>query len=210
MSRARFGAVAFVCLATVAVTAGGCATEAAEEEQADTSSAIQRCDPYPVNPACSAPLFLQTAWERGVKDAWNDAILPAASILGCFSALRGAGLILEGTRVVAPRLLAGAAARVIGRIAEFEGCHQTALYLDRIGLTANISCMIEPRVYDADVHICMCRNECSGTPKPLAYLDRMNNCHCTKDAHEAACGIVGCSVWVTDDRSDPNYCACSR
>ena len=210
MSRVRFGAATFVCLAAMAASAGGCATEAAQEEvQAESSSAIERCDPYPTNPACSAPLFLQTAWERGVKDLWNDAILPAASILGCFSALRGAGLILEGTRVLAPRLIAGAAGRVIGKIAEFEGCHQTALYLDRIGLTANISCFLEPQLYDRTVHACMCRNECEGRPESLSYIDAMNNCHCTADAHEANCALVGgCGAWVTNDRDDPNYCAC--
>jgi hypothetical protein len=209
MSRAKFGAVTFACLSMVAMTAGGCATEAAEEERAETSSAIERCDPYPTNPACSAPLFLRRAWELGVENAWDNAIMPAVSIITCFTALRAAGAIASGTRAIAPVVLSGS--RVVELVGVLDGCKSTVSYLDRIGLPANISCFLQPQLYDARVHACMCRNECEWRPESLSYIDAMNNCHCTADAHEARCALVGgCGEWSTNDPSDPNYCACRR
>jgi hypothetical protein len=218
MNRTSFGVATFVLLATVGATAGGCATEVVEE-QAESSSAIgvQMCGEYERSSACSAPLFLQKAWELGSKNVWSDAVLPAAAILGCFSALRGAGIIVNGTRTLAPRLLSGGAAKVIKWLAEFEACHQTTLYLDRIGLGANISCFLEPLEYDAKVHQCYCQNECTAAhgSTSIGYLDNqgMRSCHCTTDAHEAACGIpfvIGCAEWSSNDANDPNYCACKR
>jgi hypothetical protein len=212
MGRKSFGAAAFVCLAFVGATSGGCASEQVVEEQAQATSEIRVCDPYPENPACSAPLFLQRAWELGVENGWENALLPAASILGCFTALRGVGMIANGTRTLAPRLL-GRGSQVVTLLAEFEGCRQTVLYLDRIGIAQNISCFIQPQLYDRDVHACMCQNGCESThgASSLSFIDAMNNCHCTNDAHQARCSLVGgCAEWVSNDRNDPNYCACMR
>ena len=213
MDRAKIGALALAFVSTLAVTAGGCASEPEAEDQAEATSAvgIQRCEQYPRNPACDAPLFLRRAWELGVENAWDNAVMPAVSIITCFSALRAAGAIAAGTRTLAPQLLSGS--RAMELIGVVDGCKSTASYLDRIGLAANISCFIEPLLYDRDVHMCMCQNGCISTngSSSLGYIDAMNNCHCTNDAHEARCSLVGgCGEWVTNVRSDPNYCACRR
>lgn len=213
MSRTKLGALALALVSMLAVIAGGCASEPVEEEQAEASSAvgIRRCEQYPRNPACSAPLFLRTAWDLAVDNAWDNAILPVANAVTCFSALRAAGAITGGIRAVAPRLVSSEGAlAVIGAV---DGCKSLASYFDRIGIAANISCFIEPLAYDRDVHMCMCQNGCISTngPSSLAYIDAMNNCHCTNDAHQARCSLVGgCGEWVTNDRDDPNYCACRR
>lgn len=213
--------ISVLAFAAVAVSAAACSVEPAEEA-AGSSSAAQTestCGEYPKNPACNAPFFLKKAWELAKEDVIANAAAPIGSAGACLAGLVAAGAAIAGTSEIPPVAVSAAAvAKGLGVIA---ACAKVTQYLDQIGLPANLSCWLEPVVYDESVFLCECRSACKAgrhnsgqfgdysAPRKFryGYMDRAgsSNCYCTDDAKEVRCQWSCADGWKSSSATD---CTC--
>ena len=213
----------FVAL-VVSVSAAACSAETADETSgssaaAQTAKSESTCGSYPKNPGCNAPFFLKKAWELGREDVVANVAAPIGEAGACLAGLVAAGVIIAGTAEVPP--VAITAAGVAESLGVLAACVAVSKYLDRIGLAANLSCWLEPVVYDEGVFLCECKEACkagrhnsgkfgdySAQRKfTYGYMDRAgtSNCFCTNDAKEARCQWSCDKGWAS---TSPTDCTC--
>jgi hypothetical protein len=219
--RPLHAAVASAVTLLLTTFVAACSSAPMEEETAMAVAEVngaQTCGSYPVNPACDERFFLRRAWEMANEEGWESALVPAGQAAACIAGLTAAKAIVLGSGGAPPvAVTAGSVAQAIGVIA---ACQGFARYLSRTGLGANLSCLFQPHIYDADVHLCHCQEECasgmrnSGTrgvgerPKryTFGYLPRLgSSCFCTDDPKEARCQWSCEDGWAS---SSPTDCTC--
>lgn len=209
-------------LAAMGVSAAACTADPVEEPSGSTTAAQTEstCGDYPKNPACNQGFFLKKAWELGQKDVIGNVAAPVGEATGCLVGLVAAGAIAAGTSEIPPVALA-AAAKIGELLGTIAACSAFAQYLDRIGLPANLSCWLQPVVYDESVFLCQCKETCKAgrsnsgrfgdysAPRRFTYgyMDRAGsyNCYCTNDAKEARCQWSCENGWKSTSATD---CTC--
>jgi hypothetical protein len=175
------------------------------------------CGDYPRNPDCDAVSFLQRAWELANENDFDNAFVPAAQAAACVAGVVAAGAATLSSDGIA----AVGVTQVAQAIGVITACRGVMVYLAKTGLARNVSCFFAADVYDRNVALCQCSEQCTSgsansgqlgdysAPQTFAYgyLARAGsaNCYCTNDAKEAEC------QWHCDDgfaSDDPQDCTC--
>lgn len=210
-------------LVGIATFSAGCAADVPDEDEgssssAQTATAATQCAPYPKNPACNAQLFLYEAVRIANEDPKANVLEPITNAKTCIRNLIAAGGVAVGTGGVGAVVVTMATA--VKGVETFYACKELGEYLDRIGLTKNISCWLEPVVNDKSVQLCECTQMCNrGVDREGAdgrlhtvklkygYLDRAGSarCYCTNDPKEVRCQW-SCSKWASTSAND---CTCA-
>lgn len=207
----------------IATFSAGCMSEAPAEDEgtsssAQTATATTQCAAYPKNPACDAQLFLYEAVRIANEDPKANVLEPITNAKTCIRNLIAAGGVVAGTGGVGAVVVTMATA--VKGVETFYACKELGEYFDRIGLTKNISCWLEPVVNDKSVQLCECTQTCNrGVDREgvdgryhnvklrYGYLDRIGSakCYCTNDPKEVRCQW-SCSRWASTRATD---CTCA-